>query len=84
MDERILSLVKMSANGVIESITNSLHKLCEDGKEITRSEIQSMIESTVDLSLSENEWHIQQALITAVNEEIDINDLLEEYSQENQ
>ena len=82
MNERILSLIKMSANGVIESVTNNLHEKHEEGEEITRSEIESMVESTVDLSLSENEWHIQQALLTAVNEEIDIDDLLEEYGQD--
>ena len=84
MDGRILSLVKISANGVIESITNAIHEKCEDGEEITRTEIESMIESTVDLTLSVNEWHIQQALLTAVNEEIDIDDLLEQYSHEDE
>lgn len=79
MDERILFLVNTSASGVIEHVTERLHEKCEDGEEITRSEIESLVESTVDLSLSNEEWHIRQALLETVNHKISINDLLEEY-----
>ena len=81
MDKRIIFLVNTSAHGVIEMVRNALHEKFKDGEEITRSEIEGMVESTVSLSLSEEEWHIKQALLETVNNNIDINDLLEEYGQ---
>ena len=81
MDERILFLVNTSAHGVIEMVTNNLHSKCEDGEEITKEEIEAMVESSVSLTLSEEEWHIKQALLETVNNDINIDNLLKEYGQ---
>ena len=84
INDRIAYLVSCSANGVAESVKNRLYEMRENGDEITKNEIATMIESTVELSLSENEWHIQQALLEKAQAEIDVEALFNEYGPENE
>ena len=78
-NEQILNLLSISADGVIGHVENSLHELRDEGREITRSEIESLVGATVEGHLTEMEWHLQQALKVKVQDQIDIEDLLEEY-----
>ena len=80
--DRILSLLSQSANGIIEDLENTLRGKFEDGEEITRNEINRLIAMGVETHLIERGWHLQEALKIAVGKEIDIDDLLEEYSHE--
>ena len=84
-NERILNLLSLSADGVISHVENSLHELRDEGREITRSEIESLVvASSVETHLTEMEWHLQQALKVKVEDQIDIEDLLEEYANPEQ
>ena len=80
-NERILNLLSLSADGVIGHVENSLYELRDEGQEITRSEIQGLVASSVETHLTEMEWHLQEALKVQVQDQINIEDLLEEYSQ---
>ena len=84
INDRIAYLVSCSANGVAESVENRLHEMRENSDEITKNKIATMIESTVELSLSENEWHIQQALLEKAQAEINVEALFNEYGTENE
>ena len=83
-NNRIVYLVSCSAKGVAELVENRLHEMRENGDKITKSEIATMIESTVELSLSINEWHIQQALLEKAQADIDIEELFNEYGHEDE
>ena len=76
---RIASLVSMAAKGVIDHVENTLYEYAEEGREITRSEIETMLESGVKLTMTESEWHMQKALQETVDEMADIEDMLENY-----
>ena len=82
MNNRTKNLLEIAAYGIIENIKENLHNQFEDGVKITYSTVETLIESTTKTALSENEWHINQALLEIVKEQIDIDDLLEEYSHE--
>ena len=79
-NDRILNLLSISADGVISHVENSLHELRDEGEKITRSEIETLCESTVEGHLTEMEWHLQEALNAKVRDQIDIEALLEEYA----
>ena len=81
MNDRIKQLLELAVYGIQETIREALHVKSEDGIEITKSEIEELIETTVDTNLRLSEWHIKEALLAAVREEISIDDLLEEYNE---
>ena len=82
MNNRIKNLLEIAAYSIIENIKENLHNQFEDGVKITYSTVETLIKSTTKTALSENEWHINRALLEIVKEQIDIDDLLEEYSHE--
>ena len=69
--ERITFLIKASATGIIDHVEETLYEY--------KAEIESMLKSGVELTLSENKWNVQQALLETVKEIADINEMLEEY-----
>ena len=80
--DRILLLMSQSANDIIEHAKNTLTSNFEDGEEITRNEINSLIEMGIESYLIEREWYLQEALRIAIEKEICIDDLLKEYSHD--
>jgi len=82
MNDRITNLLEMAAYGIIENIRENIHGQFEDGQEITRSTVENLIDSTTEIALSENEWHIKEAVIEVVKEEISIDDILDEFSHD--
>ena len=67
--------------GIMEHVGETLYELHQEGEEITRSTIETLIESSTELSLREKEYHIMQAVIYMAKEEASIEDLLEEYTE---
>ena len=77
----VASWLNIAVHGILEHVEESLYELNESGEEITRSTIESLIESTTELSLNNEEYHIMQAVIYMAKEEASIEDLLEEYNE---
>ena len=70
------------AYAVIEQVRNHLYELREQDYDITQSFIEAQIDSTISLHLTEEDQHIQTSIREVVDEQISIDDLLEEYGDD--
>lgn len=78
--KRVVSMIDEAAAGIIQAVENHLHSIFEDGEEATEETIKAQIDANIELTLHIENWNVQEALKAAVNEQISIPDLLEEYS----
>ena len=79
--ERIANLINWVANSVIECTDDRLSELSQEGKTVDTGTVKESIQYAIEvIILEQNHYHFTEALELAVNDRIDVDDLVNQYA----